>query len=253
MSQAAQGPRADFRLDFPTAFRAIRRLIADKEDTGQVFIIMRALSGRSIPKGYAKLLASPQGGRLAYRMRELQPILDDHEALRRLPADSVGRAYLRFVESEQLSAQGLALESQKVQSAAEVNAEHPLAWYGRRLRDIHDLWHVLSGYNRDALGEACLVAFSYAQTKSLGFGFIGFVGALKIKQVLPNRPVLRAVWEAYQAGKRAAWLPGEDYEALLAEPLSSARKRLNIAPPNAYRAIPEIERSDALVGAAQPA
>jgi ubiquinone biosynthesis protein COQ4 len=34
---------------------------------------------------------------------------------------------------------------------------------------VHDIWHVLTGYRRDALGEACLVAFSYAQTRGLGW------------------------------------------------------------------------------------
>lgn len=240
---AAAGIAQDtFRMDWAAALAALKRLIADKEDTVQVFLIMRALSGRSIPNGYAKLLSTPQGGKLAYRRLELAKVLDGHEALRRLPEGSVGRAYLAFVESEDLSAAGLAAESQKAQEGGEIEAEHPLAWYGRRLRDVHDLWHILSGYHRDALGEASLVAFSYAQTKSFGFALIGAAGAHQIKKALPNRPIYKCVWEAYQHGKRAAWLPGEDYEKLLAEPLEAARARLNIAPPATYRAIPEVER-----------
>lgn len=241
----AQDP---FQLDFKAAFGAIRKLIADKEDTQQVFIIMRSLSGRSVPNGYGRLLKTPEGGRIAYRARELQPILDDHAALRRLPEGSVGRAYLAFVESENLSAEGLAAESQKARGG-DINAEHPLAWYGRRLRDIHDLWHILTGYHRDALGEASLVAFSYAQTKSLGFAFIALAGARQIKRALPNRPIYKAVWEAYLHGRRAAWLPGEDYEALLSENLETARRRLNIAAPETYRAIPEVERAVAMPAA----
>lgn len=234
-----------FKLDFPRAFRAVRKLIADKEDTEQVFEIMRALSGRAIPKGYARLLRSVEGGRIAYRRTELAPLLDDRAALRPLPEGSVGRAYLAFVESQQLSAAGLAEESRKVADTS-IDAEHPLTWYARRLRDIHDLWHVLSGYHRDALGEACLVAFSYAQTKSLGFAFIALAGGREIKRALPDQPVFKAIWEAYQHGKRAAWLPGEDYEALLAEPLDAARARLRIEPPATYRSIPGELREDAL-------
>jgi ubiquinone biosynthesis protein COQ4 len=220
-----------------TAVRAIGKLLKDKEDTAQVFEIMRALSGKSIPKGYAKLLETPKGGAIAYRREELAEILSDRAFLETLPAGSVGRAYLNFTTSENISAQGLIEESQRAGNQ-DVERKHPLAWYGRRLRDVHDLWHVLSGYGRDAIGETCLVAFSYAQTKSLGFGFIGLVGALKLKRELPSQPMLRAVWEAYRNGRKAGWLPGEDYIALLSEPLDRARARLNIAEPSTYFAVP---------------
>jgi ubiquinone biosynthesis protein COQ4 len=50
--------------------------------------------------------------------------------------------------------------------------------------------------------------------------------------------MLKAVWQAYRNGRKAAWLPAEDYIALLAEPLESARARLNIVPPTTYFAVP---------------
>ncbi len=46
----------------------------------------------------------------------------------------------------------------------------------------------------------------------------------------------RSVIEGYRRGRKAAWLPGEDYEALLHEPLEAARKRLGIAEAPAYKA-----------------
>ncbi|MFN9009354.1 MAG: ubiquinone biosynthesis protein, partial [Hyphomonadaceae bacterium] len=52
--------------DFGAAARGIGRLLNNKEDTKAVFEIMRALSGRSIPNGYARLLRSQEGGRIAY-------------------------------------------------------------------------------------------------------------------------------------------------------------------------------------------
>ena len=94
-----------------TALRALSELLKNKEDTGQVFVIMRALSGRSVPKGYAKLLRTAKGGRIAYRHEELATILSDSEFLKRLPEASVGRAYLKFTSSENISAQGLVDEN----------------------------------------------------------------------------------------------------------------------------------------------
>ena len=60
-----------------TALRAFRKLIHDKEDTAQVFEIMRALSGRSIARGYDRMLKTMEGGRQAFLREELAHKLDD--------------------------------------------------------------------------------------------------------------------------------------------------------------------------------
>lgn len=232
-----------FRVQPLKALRALSRLLKDKEDTAQVFEIMRALSGRSVPNGYARLLDTPHGGTIAFRRQEIADVLSDREFLQRLPEGSVGRAYLQFTTNENISAQGLIEESRKGINQDEIDSEHPYAWYGRRLRDIHDLWHVLTGYGRDALGETCLVAFSYAQTKSHGFGLIAIAGALKLHKEIGGQPFIKAVWEGYRNGRRAAWLPGEDYVRLLAEPLSTARARLKIEQPVTYDAVPQATRN----------
>ena len=107
---------------------------------------------------------------------------------------------------------------------------------GRRTRDVHDIWHVLTGYKADeTLGEAALVAFSYAQDGGLGWAWIAVGAALKSVKVTGNRLFAAAVWEGYRHGKQAAWLAGEDYVELMNEPLEAARKRLGIREPAAYR------------------
>ena len=108
---------------------------------------------------------------------------------------------------------------------------HPYAWFGRRVRDTHDIWHVLTGYKADeSMGEACLVAFSYAQVGGLGWAFIAGAASLKSLKVTGNRLFAKAVWEGYRHGRKAKWISGEDYEALLAEPLDAARARLGYRP-----------------------
>ncbi|RZJ43049.1 MAG: ubiquinone biosynthesis protein [Brevundimonas sp.] len=219
------------------ALRALRRLIADKEDTTQVFEIMNALAGGSVRRGYQRLLDQVEGGHQAYLMTELADRLQDTAWLTSLPADSVGRAYLDFIGERNLSAYGLASESRKV-ADSEIDAAHPHAWYARRLRDVHDIWHVLTGYRTDALGEACVVAFSLPQTRSLGFGLIAAGVAVQFARARTGYPCARAVLQAWARGRRAAWLPGLDYEALLAEPLEAARARLRLSPPTLYDRVP---------------
>ncbi len=112
---------------------------------------------------------------------------------------------------------------------------HPYAWFGRRIRDTHDIWHVLTGYKADeSMGEAALVAFSYAQVGGLGWAFIGGAAALKSIRVTGSTLFARAVIEGYRNGRKAKWVAGEDYEKLMHEPIEAARARLGIPTPTAY-------------------
>jgi ubiquinone biosynthesis protein COQ4 len=234
------------KLDWMHALKSLRRLLNDKEDTGQVFEIMRALNGSSTAKAYLRLLETPQGGRIAYERPEFAQRLMDDAWLDSLPEGSVGAAYRHFIRSENISAEGLVEISR--QSAPTVDEQHPYAWMGRRTRDVHDIWHILSGYHRDALGEACLVGFSYAQTKGLGWALIAAGAAHRARRA--KYPFVKAIWQGYRRGKAAKWLLGEDYERLLAEPLEAARRRLNITPATVYDSIPANVRNGVLPQAA---
>jgi ubiquinone biosynthesis protein COQ4 len=231
------------KLEWGQAFRSLNRLLNDKEDTTAVFEIMRALNGTSTAKGYMRLLGTQQGGRIAYERPEFADRLMDDAWLDSLPDGSVGAAYRTFIREENLSAEGLAEISRQGETA--VDEPHPYAWMGRRTRDVHDIWHILSGYHRDALGEACLVGFSFAQTGGLGWALIALGAAWRARGD-KQHPYVKAIWQGYQRGKAAKWLLGEDYERLMAEPLDAARRRLNITPATIYNSIPAEVRDEAL-------
>ena len=219
--------------------RAARRamdLLNATGDTKYAFEVMQALGRDTAPIGYARMLTTPQGERIAQDRVELTTKFGDAAWLANFAPGTVGAAYRDFIARNNVSAAGLAEAGERA-DVVERPFEHPHAWYARRTRDVHDVWHVLTGYETDGLGEGCLVAFSYAQTGSLGYVFIAYDVARSAKRNHPDLPVFQAIWRAYLAGRRAAWLPGEDYERLFAEPLESARKRLNISPPETYRRI----------------
>ncbi|MDQ2878920.1 MAG: ubiquinone biosynthesis protein COQ4 [Pseudomonadota bacterium] len=225
-------PGTTGRRDWRTAFDGIKKLMANGDDTTQVFRIMRALNVGNAPMNYARFIATQEGGRMAYERQELAQVLAAPGYAAHFAPRTVGAAYRHFLESTGYSADGLA-------DVSRINAEedmaHPYAWFGRRIRDTHDLWHVLTGYKADeSLGEAALVAFSYAQVGGLGWAFIGGAAALKSLRVTGNTLFAKAVWEGYRRGKRAKWISGEDYLALLAEPLDTARQRLGLREPAAY-------------------
>ncbi|MGC1305551.1 MAG: Coq4 family protein [Caulobacteraceae bacterium] len=242
----AQGPiyqPPSTRIDLPRALKALRALLRDKENTTQVFEIMRALNGRSTMTGYRHLLGTPEGGRIAYEHEELIHHLDDDAAMSVYAAGSVGAEYLAWRTAEGLSAAGLAEESRRGLDMTKLETRHPHAWYGRRIRDTHDIWHILSGYGRDALGEACLTAFSFAQTRGPGWALIAVGAALNSRRVGGGFEHVAAIWQGFQRGRKAAWLPAEDYRAILAEPVEVARRRLGVTPATRYDAIPPERRN----------
>ncbi|PJI88148.1 ubiquinone biosynthesis protein COQ4 [Sphingomonas koreensis] len=223
------------KREWGTALRALIKLLGNADDTVQVFRIMRALNGDTVQKNYRRLLSTAQGGRLAYHRVELSQRFSDRTWIDSLPEGSVGAAYRAFLDRTGYSAQGLADVSYE-DAEIERDVEHPHAWFGRRERDIHDIWHILTGYQADEpLGEACLVAFSYSQTGGLGWAFIAAGAALKSLKITGKRTFTKAVLEGRRHGKRAKWLSNEDYEALMYEPLDAARRRLNIGDPKLYR------------------
>lgn len=217
------------------ALRAMRCLLKDKEDTSQVFVITSSLRGKSALRGAERLRRNEAGRAVLAERRSLLPVLCDREALSALPAGSFGRAYYDFVTRENISAEGL-VEASLVQAKFPApSADEQL--FRERVRDMHDLWHILTGYGRDPVGETCLVAFSFAQTRSPGLAVVSLLGFFKISRALRGAPIRAALFEAFRHGRSAAWLPGEDFEAALHEPLEALRTRLGIAPPGRYREI----------------
>jgi len=225
------------RMQPLVALRALKSLIRDPQRTDLVFVIIRALAGNSVDRGLARFKRLPLGRRVLKEREELLTTLLDRASLTAHDRGSLAKAYERFITDGNLSADGL-LEASEQDNAAgkEVfeSADHKL--YGERLRDQHDLWHTLMGYGRDELGEVCLLAFTYAQTKNRGIGVMALVGMVKVAEFY-GRDVYSAVWRAYRDGKRAAWLPGQDWRALLAQPVDEVRSRLGIEVPERYTAL----------------
>jgi len=217
-----------------TAIHHFRELLKDKEDTSHVFRIFEALPHKSFMPRVRELTLSEQGERLRAEEPYLPPILDDHETLRKLPQGTVAHAYCDFMEREGLSAAGLVAEADKL---GRQKFDDLVQWFAFRSRDTHDLMHVLTGYGRDALGEQCVLLFTYGQQPSHGHLLIGYAGAWNIKKMTgrSKAPVYKAVRQAQRTGTACPALVGMSIRELLAMPLDEARAKLNIPEPHWYR------------------
>lgn len=211
------------------------KLVEDKEDTAQVFHIIEASKGKRSHNQAWNFIRSPEGQHLLGEATDIPAMLDDHARWADCGANTVAAHYLAFMKREGLSAAGLVAESHRW-LPAEARPADQTEWYFERLRDSHDLFHVLTGYGRDALGEASLLGFSYEQNFNKGILFIAYAGARQIKKMTGTKaPLYAAIKEGRRLGKAAAKIAHQDIAALMAEDIGAARARMNIGTPSVYR------------------
>lgn len=213
------------------ALRALAALASDPDDLPKVFTVIESLPGRSPTRMLARMRASAEGSGVLAMKPDLAARLADRAALRALPEGTLGRTYAEFADRAGITPQGI-VDASIVGTERVDGVPEDMRFMGDRMRDTHDLWHVVTGYGLDLLGEAALLCFTYAQTKHPG---IALVAALAILKSVPNaRPVMT---EGYRRGRRAAWLPAIAWEDLLDRPLTEVRARLQIGPPPTYEPV----------------
>jgi ubiquinone biosynthesis protein COQ4 len=217
-------------IRFSDAFRALRALLDDPDDTAQVFRIIDALSGKNGERTIGRLRRSKTGKELLRERPDLLTRLTDRAALEKLPDGTLGREYLRFLDSEGITAEGLRQASIEGHRDMIAGADPDLYFLRDRLRDSHDLWHTVTGYKGDLLGEASLLAFSFAQTWNPGVGLIVLTALLRGRE--PN--VRKLILGGFTRGVRSAWLPAVKWEELLGRRLGDVRRLLNVGAPIAY-------------------
>lgn len=219
-------------------------IVRDPNDTRHVFTLFESMIGPIEVRKVGQFLESPEGRALFAKRPPVVQALTDRARLRQMPDGSLGRAYLAFVEAEGISADGLVEASEQGRITEHVTSPE-LAFLREYMRDTHDLWHTLTGYRGDIVGELSLLAFGFAQMGNLGVGFLVLTGlavsALAGKEgakglvdprVFQNRDVIVG---GFLRGLCARWLPVTDWVALLEQPLDEVRLQL------AVKAAPDYE------------
>jgi ubiquinone biosynthesis protein COQ4 len=221
------------------ALDAIIRFMFDCQDTRQVARITVALRGSSEANLYVRFKKSPVGKKVLANRLCLGALLHDHLYLAACPENSLGRHMLDYINQNDFAPGDLEHSLQGITDDL-VKGGVKIKIFAERMRDLHDIYHVLAGFERDEFGELCVLAFAYPQQKLRSFAVIAVIIALNFG----IRLIFRGIWPgqiyaalraAFAAGANAAWLPGEDIEAMLAEDIAILRQRLNIPEPAQYR------------------
>jgi ubiquinone biosynthesis protein COQ4 len=221
-------------LRWRRALRSLRELLDVPEDTDKAIDLVYAIGGNDFERSFHRFAASAGGRRLLAQRPSLADALSDRAALEALPEESFGRAYLAYVDRNGFEPRGLLAVQDRVRARWEAEEGTPpldplRRWFQERIILSHDLFHVLTDYGTDDVGEATLLAFSLAQLGGRAQWLLTVGAALEVARRLGPRwfPYLARAW---RRGRRAVWLPALPWEEMLPLPLETARRLAGVAP-----------------------
>ena len=204
------------------ALGALAKVVADPDRTDQVLEFGIYANAGTMKRRVHRFYEDPRGRLLYEERRTLDSKTVDLDALGRLPAGSLGRAYADFMRSRGITPEIFDGTPQEV-------ADPRIAYAIQRIRQTHDLWHVVTGYETDPFGEIVLQAFTFAQLRAPSSGILAAAGTLRGLRARPTLP--HDVITAFRAGRRAERIPVFLWEDHWETPLVTVRQMLGIRAP----------------------
>src|SRR5262245_43052261 len=210
--------------DWLLTLNAIQIVLRDSNRTEQIHVVEET-TGRGRFAGVLDAMrATPEGRAFLERRPELNRDQVDYDALRRLPATTLGGAYIRHLDDNGLSADTQAAPTHHV-------TDPEVAYLVRRFRQTHDVWHPLTNLGTVPWHEVVIHAFSYGQLRLPVSALIISLGGIKHGVLERRWSMLSHVMpDAYRKGRDAAQLLGVAWEDQWEEPIDAVRRRYNIAP-----------------------
>lgn len=204
--------------------QAIVRVLQDSTRTEDIIFVEQTTNRHMLRQALKRLRRLPEGRRLLAERPEIVPAQVDYDALRQLPAHTLGGAYARHLDDNGLSPELMAV-------ANVVPMEPDLDYLMRRLRQSHDVFHPLTGLGTQPYQEVVIHAFTFGQLRLPHSLLIVMLGGIK-HLVLEGRweVVTKGLLQAHEAGLRADFLLGVRWEDHWDEPLDDVQRRYRITP-----------------------
>jgi ubiquinone biosynthesis protein COQ4 len=199
--------------------RAVGRVLADSTRTHEIHRVEEITGRPAYRRLLARLQQTPEGRRLLTERPELSSRSVDYDALRRLPASTLGGAYARHLDDNGLSADYQAAATRHVE-------DEDIAYLMRRFRQTHDVWHALLGLGVAGHEEVVIHAFSWGQLRLPVSAMVVAFGTLK--HIVGERrwgALSHSLREAYTVGRDAQPLLSVVWEDAWHEPIDEVRAR----------------------------
>ncbi len=204
------------RIRFLLAFL---KLVKDPTQTEQVFKLSEGVDPNSAPiQEVLNFVKKDPAARRYFDQPSYKRLSWDE--LEKCPAGSLGEGYLRYLRDNKLD----------LDFFPDAQRENDFELFKFRMRQTHDLWHVVTGFTTSEIDELALQAFVLAQTgNSLSSVLLGG-GLLRSAQMpVPNKlHLMDQLVRGWQMGRSAASLFPYDWSGNLHKSLAQVRLELGI-------------------------
>lgn len=188
-----------------------------------------------IPRLRDAMLRSQTGRRILRDRPRLTSASLDLPRLRSLPANTVGRTYVGWLDREGVTPD--------TRSAVRYIDDEECAYVMQRYRECHDFYHALTGLPIVREGEVALKAFEWANT-GLPMTGLSMFAALTLKRSERRRFASVYLPWALRNGWRAEEVINVYWEEELESDVDELRARLGVEQPPDLRAIRKREREE---------
>lgn len=213
----------------PELLDGLRETLADWDYRATVAFahLFMKIGDRDAMKAYDEIALSHPVAADLLKERYLAPTPKIAE-LEALPKESLGYAFARYLIDNQLDP-ALLRESAFIE-AHEKRGED-VGFLAARGFQLHDMFHVLTGYDTTPLGEVRVVSFTVAQFPApypaLIIGTRPLQAALYQPQLLPV--LMDAISEGWMRGRQASSLIAVRWEELFERPLEELQVEYGLA------------------------
>lgn len=198
---------------------ALRAIFADPNQTERVLEFSNLANAGRRGQRLDRFFQHPVGRRLYEERRAIDSTTIDLDALASLPTGTLGHAYAAFMREHGIT-------PHIFDGVPEDVHDDRAAYVIQRMRQTHDLWHVVMNVETDPAGEIALQAFTFAQVSAPSSGILAALGSLRALPV--SRRVLRDAIALYRIGLRANRFPVFPFEDHWATPLADVRRLLGV-------------------------
>jgi ubiquinone biosynthesis protein Coq4 len=210
------------QIQYLETIRGLATMIRDPGHTESVFDIEDGLQKLEAYELAVEYIRSDPAMAELIKERYLRHGEHDLDALLKLPGATLGYHFARHLRDR-----GFDPDYFRVR---EVHTD--LDYVLMRLRQTHDIWHVVTGFDTDPISELGVKAVELAQTRRPMAAVVAAGGVLRFLYKDPDNlgEALSAVSEGYQMGIKAKPLLAQKWEDHWERPLEEWRTTLNVTP-----------------------
>ena len=207
------------RLQSLRMLKGLGKFLQHPDDLQSVYAVAASVQGSPLAAQMMRHMLT-QPGIAAMIQEQWRPAPIDLDTLEQLPAGSLGQCY-----ASQLKSQGITPDT--LIDPAPITSDQEFIVH--RLKETHDIVHVLTGFGVDGVGEIGLQAFNLAQNRSPLAVLLIFGGMLKtLQDDRPLEALLHAISRGFEMGLRAHCVVACKLEDGWERPLSEWRAELKL-------------------------